>query len=157
MKDILNIKGGEYLVKTHYQNIIVAIDGSEASKKAFERAVTITKESSAKLFITHVIDSRAFSTPQAYDRALIERETEYVKEFMDGYMKEAKESGLTNVQKYLEYGSPRVKIAKDIAQKVEADLIICGATGLNAVERFLIGSVSESIVRYASCDVMVVR
>ena len=34
---------------------------------------------------------------------------------------------------------------------------MCGATGLNAVERFLIGSVSEHIIRYAKCDVLVVR
>jgi len=50
-----------------------------------------------------------------------------------------------------------MKIAKDVANKFEADLIICGATGLNAVERFLIGSVSENIVRQSSCDVLVVR
>ena len=57
----------------------------------------------------------------------------------------------------LEYGSPKVKIAKDIADKFEADLIIAGATGMNAVERFLIGSVTESITRYAKCDVLIVR
>ena len=34
---------------------------------------------------------------------------------------------------------------------------MCGASGLNAVERFMIGSVSEAIVRHAPCDVLVVR
>ena len=48
-------------------------------------------------------------------------------------------------------------ISRDLSKKIEADLIICGATGLNAVERFLIGSVSENIVRSAKCDVLVVR
>ena len=43
------------------------------------------------------------------------------------------------------------------SKKIQADLIICGATGLNAVERFLIGSVSENIVRSAKCDVLVIR
>jgi len=38
-------------------------------------------------------------------------------------------------------------ITQEIADFVEADLIICGATGLNAVERDSIGSVSGSIVR----------
>ncbi|HHQ0107144.1 TPA: universal stress protein, partial [Listeria monocytogenes] len=38
-----------------------------------------------------------------------------------------------------------------------ADLIMCGATGLNAVERLLIGSVSEYIIRHSPCDVLVVR
>ncbi len=34
---------------------------------------------------------------------------------------------------------------------------MCGATGVSGVQRFLIGSVSESIVRYATCDVLVIR
>lgn len=140
-----------------YKHILVAIDGSDASKKAFERAVSLAKQNDAKLSITHVIDSRAFSTPQAYDKVLIEREKEYVKEFMTEYLKEAKEAGIKKLDKVIEYGSPRVKISKDIAKRVEADLIVCGATGLNAVERFLIGSVSESIVRYSPCDTLVVR
>lgn len=144
-------------MNSHYKKILVAIDGSEASKKAFEKALSIAKQSDAKLVITHVIDSRAFSTPEAADRVLIERETEYVRGFVEDYMEQAKEEGILNIKKYIDYGSPRVKIAKEIAKEIEADLIICGATGLNAVERFLIGSVSENIVRYATCDVLVVR
>lgn len=50
-----------------------------------------------------------------------------------------------------------MKIAKEIAKEQNVDLILCGATGLNAVERFIIGSVSEYIIRYAPCDVLVVR
>ena len=57
----------------------------------------------------------------------------------------------------VEYGSPKTMIPREIPKKIEADLIICGATGLNPVERFLIGSVSENIVRSAKCDVLVVR
>ena len=34
---------------------------------------------------------------------------------------------------------------------------MCGTSGLNAVERFIVGSVSEAIVRHAPCDVLVVR
>ena len=48
-------------------------------------------------------------------------------------------------------------ISKDLSKKLNADLIICGATGLNTVERILIGSVSENIVRTAECDVLVIR
>jgi len=57
----------------------------------------------------------------------------------------------------IEYGSPKVTIAKKLAPNHNVDLIVCGATGLNAVERFFIGSVSESITRYAKCDVLIVR
>ena len=68
-----------------------------------------------------------------------------------------KKQALTNVNLVIEYGSPKNIITKELSNVVEADLIICGATGLNAVERFLIGSVSEAIVRSAKCDVLVIR
>ncbi|MCP6726407.1 universal stress protein [Klebsiella pneumoniae] len=42
-------------------------------------------------------------------------------------------------------------------EKMHADLIMIGATGLNAVERILIGSVTEYVTRMAICDVLVVR
>lgn len=140
-----------------YKNIIVAIDGSDASAKAFEKAVEITKQNDARLILAHVVDSRTFATAEAYDRTLAERAEEYATETLDHFIKKAEAAGLTNLVRVIEYGSPKVKIAKDIAQEYEANLIICGATGLNAVERFLIGSVSENIVRQAACDVLIVR
>lgn len=141
----------------NYKNIIVAIDGSEASAKAFEKAVQVTKQNDARLILTHVVDSRTFATAEAYDRTLAERAEEYATETLDHFYKKAEAAELTNLARVIEYGSPKVKIAQDIAEEYAADLIICGATGLNAVERFLIGSVSENIVRQAACDVLIVR
>jgi len=140
-----------------YKKILVAVDGSEASEVAFKKAVEIAKRNDAHLTLAHVIDSRTFATAEAYDRTLAERAEEYAKELLKKYVEKAEQANVPNIEKHIEYGSPKVKIAKDIAQKIDADLIICGATGMNAVERFLIGSVSESITRYAECDVLVVR
>ena len=78
-------------------------------------------------------------------------------ELLNGYKEQAEAEGVENVKVVIEYGSPKNIITKELANLVEADLIICGATGLNAVERFLIGSVSEAIVRSAKCDVLVIR
>lgn len=140
-----------------YKEILVAVDGSDASEIAFKKAIEIAKRNDAHLTLAHVIDSRSFATAEAYDRTLAERTEEYAANLLDGYIEKAEKGGVANVEKCIEYGSPKVKIAKDIAKEYESDLIICGATGMNAVERFLIGSVSESITRYASCDVLVVR
>ncbi|AUJ25988.1 MULTISPECIES: universal stress protein [Virgibacillus] len=141
-----------------YKNIVVAVDGSEASEKAFKKSLAIAKRNNdARLILAHVVDSRTFATAEAYDRTLAERADEYAKELLDTYVDNAKGAGVDDLVRCVEYGSPKVKIAKDIAKQFEADLIICGATGMNAVERFLIGSVSENITRYATCDVLVVR
>ena len=56
-----------------------------------------------------------------------------------------------------EFGSPKVIVAKQIPESENIDLIMLGATGLNAVERIFVGSVSEYVIRHARCDVMVVR
>jgi nucleotide-binding universal stress UspA family protein len=45
----------------------------------------------------------------------------------------------------------------DQAAEDNAGLIVLGAHGIGAIERFLIGSVSESVARYASCSVLVAR
>ncbi|MUV39321.1 putative universal stress protein [Lentibacillus sp. JNUCC-1] len=141
-----------------YERIVVAVDGSEASEKAFKKSLEIAKRNNnARLILAHVVDSRAFATIEVYDRTLTERAEEYAKELLDEYVELAKQSGVDDLVRVVEYGSPKVKIPKNIAKDFDADLIVCGATGMNAMERFLIGSVSESIARYATCDVLVVR
>jgi nucleotide-binding universal stress UspA family protein len=140
-----------------YKNILVAIDGSKEAEKAFKKALAIAKLNDAKLFITHVIDTRSYATVEAYDRTIAERAEEFANDLLESHKKETIEASHTNVELILEYGSPKVKIAKEIAPKHNIDLIVCGATGLNAVERFFIGSVSEHITRYAKCNVLVVR
>src|SRR5699024_379228 len=140
-----------------YNNIIVAFDGSETSRKAFKQTIQIAKNNDSRVISTKVVDSRTFATVEAYDQTIANRAESYAKELIDEHVQEAKNAGLSNLIRCIEYGSPKVIIAKDIAKTFNADLIICGATGLNAVERFLIGSVSESITRYAICDVLVVR
>ena len=140
-----------------YNKILIAIDGSDAAEKAFDKALQVAKNNDAEIVLTHVNDVRTFASAGAYDRTLSERAEKYGKELLEEYIEKAKKADVTKVTTSLEYGSPKVKIAKDIAEKFEADLIIAGATGMNAVERFLIGSVTESITRYAKCDVLIIR
>jgi len=140
-----------------YKHILCAVDGSKEAERAFETAIDVAIRNEGKLYVGHVIDTRTFATVEAYDRTITERAETYAKELLEDYVNRAKERGVKDVETVIEYGSPKVTIAKKIAVNHDIDLIICGATGLNAVERFFIGSVSESIVRYAKCDVLIVR
>ncbi len=140
-----------------YKHILVAVDGSKEAEWAFKNSVAIAKRNDATLNLANVIDTRSFAAVEAYDRSIADKAQSFAKELLDGYKKEAEAAGVTKVNVIVDYGSPKSVIAKDLASRVEADLIICGATGLSTVERFLIGSVSEYIVRAAKCDVLVVR
>ncbi|UFT98030.1 universal stress protein [Radiobacillus kanasensis] len=144
-------------MKFEYNRILVAVDGSKASEHAFHKAVEICKRNHARMILAHIVDTRTFTTLEAYDHSLADRAEEYGTTLLQDYESKATEAGVGYVDTLMDYGSPKVKIPKEMAVKSNADLIICGATGLNAVERFLIGSVSESITRYAKCDVLVVR
>ena len=140
----------------NYSTILVAVDGSNEAKKALLKSIDVAKQNEAKLIITHVVDTRTFATVEQYDRAIVTRAEEYAKEMLTEYKKEAENAGV-EVSCVLDFGSPKVKVTKDIANSYEVDLIITGATGLNTVERLLIGSVSEYIARSAQCDVLIVR
>lgn len=140
-----------------YEQIIIAVDGSKESEWAFKKACAVAKRNNATLNLVNIIDTRSYAAVEAYDRSIAERAQNFATELLEEYQQKAYDQGLTNVNILVEYGSPKTMISRDLAPKIEADLIICGATGLNAVERFLIGSVSENIVRSAKCDVLVVR
>jgi nucleotide-binding universal stress UspA family protein len=140
-----------------YDHILVAIDGSKESEWALEKSIEIAKRNDAKLLLAHVIDTRSFLLIDSYDPDIAERANKLATDMLEKYQTQAIKAGVTHVHYEMEYGSPKVKIPKEIAKKHDIDLIVCGATGMNAVERFLIGSVSEHITRYSPCDVLIVR
>ncbi|EKW98990.1 universal stress protein [Ligilactobacillus saerimneri 30a] len=142
-----------------YKNILVPVDGSYESELAFKKAVAVAKRngSDTKLHLVHVVDTRAFQNISSFDTEMVEQVTETARKTMEGYVAEGKQNGVENISYAIEYGAPKVLIAKDIPAKEHIDLILIGATGLNAVERLLIGSVTEYVTRTAACDVLVVR
>ncbi|GEP19790.1 universal stress protein [Pediococcus argentinicus] len=141
-----------------YKHILVPIDGSKEAELAFKKAVAVAaRNDGAELHLLHVVDTRAFQNISSFDTAMVEQVTETAKQTLDKYVDEAKKAGINNVDYSIEYGSPKVVIANDVPDELHTDLIMIGATGLSAVERLLIGSVTEYVTRTAVCDVLVVR
>lgn len=144
-------------MEQQYSKIMVAVDGSQEAELAFKKAVNVAKRNQAELVLAHVIDTRAFQTVSSFDNVLAEQATDMAKQTLGDYEKDARTAGVTEVSQVIEYGAPKITIATQIPEKYNVDLIMLGATGLNAVERLFIGSVSEYVIRNASCDVLIVR
>ncbi len=142
----------------HYQNIVVAVDGSKEAELAFRKSIDVAKRNvGSTLHIIHVIDtSIATSVDMLYDNMaeLIRKHGEVL---LEGCRLQANEAGLENVNTIMTKGVPKTVLSKKLSEIVQVDLIVCGATGLNAVEQIFIGSNTEAIVRHAKCDVLVVR
>ena len=140
-----------------YKEILVPVDGSYEAELAFKKGIAVALRNKASLHLVHVIDTRAFQNISSFDTSMVEQVTDTAKTTLDKYIAEAKKAGLDDVDYSIEYGSPKTVIAHDIPTNLNIDLIMIGATGLNAVERLLIGSVTEYVTRTAICDVLVVR
>lgn len=140
-----------------YSHIQIAVDGSKEADLAFTKAVAIAKRNNASLEILHVIDTRSFQNVSSFDSAMVEQVSADAKKKLEEYYDRAVKAGIKNVHYSIEFGSPKTIIAHEFPQKHQTDLIVLGATGLNAVERLLIGSVTEYVTRTADCDVIVIR
>ncbi len=142
-----------------YENIYVAVDGSKEAEYAFKKAIAISKRNEgAKIHLYHIIDDRSTTTiVDAFDRTYITEATKYAEELLQEYKAKATAAGVPDVETYIGKGSPKNLLLKVFSKLKDTDLVICGATGLNRVERMFIGSVSDNIVRSSGCDVLVVR
>lgn len=139
----------------HYKSILVAVDGSKEAEYAFRKSVEIAyRHQGSKLSIVNIIDTRYLGP---LDKKFADELKEKSQQILNRYKARAEAFRVKNVDIIIEFGSPQKMIIKEIAELVKLDLIICGATGRTAVERYLIGSVSQAIVRSATCDVLVIR
>ncbi|WP_416143694.1 universal stress protein [Planococcus koreensis] len=139
-----------------YHEILVAIDGSKEAEMAFKKSVAIAARNNATLNLVSIIDT-SFGSFEAYGREFADKATASAHELLEQYKKEAETDGVQNVNIVVELGNAKAKIPGELASRLKADLIICGATGVSAAERIFLGSVSERIVRTAKVDVLVVR
>lgn len=140
-----------------YSKILVPVDGSNEARLAFEKAIEVAKRNRAQVLIAHIIDTRVLQTPTGFEGNFNEEIQRQTENLFQEYRQYAQEHNFNDIDFVLEYGSPKVYISKNIPKDYQIDLIMMGATGLNAVERLFIGSVSEYVIRNASCDVLVVR
>ena len=140
-----------------YEVILTPVDGSEFAEKAFQKAVRIAKLNNAKLVLAHIIESPSPAMVKQYEQHLIDQTKEDTQKILDEYVKVAKEEGLQDVESVVKFGKTKVEISETLAAAYQADLIIVGAKGKSAIERMLIGSVSEYIMRHAEIDVLIAR
>jgi len=150
------------MVSQEYSQVMVAVDGSDTAEIAFKKAVNIVKRNQGALTIAHIIDTRSLQSFPQFDRPtttprLLEQSSDAATRTLNTYSNWAKEHGLENVETIVKNGSPRRELAEVLPDEHDVDLLVLGATGLNAFERAFVGSVSQYVIRKAPCDVLIVR
>lgn len=141
-----------------YKKILIATDGSENGAQAVKAGMEIAKLSQGKAYALYVIDNTCYPA-EKWDPKLKTAMEEQFKTFgleMTATVEEAAKSAGVEVEFVIREGHPAEKIL-DFAEKQGVDMIVVGSLGKTDAERFLLGSVSEKVVRNAKVPVLVVR
>ncbi|WP_461197824.1 universal stress protein [Enterococcus sp. N249-2] len=141
-----------------YQNILVGIDGSEQAKDAFKKAVEVARRNQGKVYAATIIDQQ-LPTMMGYaplDSSILEQEKDTAQKMIDECKAYADSVDFHLVEGIIAYGSIKDALATQLPEEYAIDLIMVGQSGLNAVERFMMGSVASFVIREARCDVLIV-
>lgn len=142
-----------------FSTILFANDFSEGSDHAFEYALALAKQFSARLLIVHVInepvDLRGFYVPHISFENLEQEIAESAAKMMDRFCSKNL-AEFAPYEKFVISGVPYEEIVKKAAES-NADLIVMGTHGRKGVDHLLFGSTAERVVRSAHCPVMTVR
>jgi len=135
---------------SEYDRILVAVDGSEHSKRAAETAIALAERAHSNLTILTVIDA------QTYDRdpGRANRDARLV---VDEQVKLAKKRGVNVKGDVVSPSDSTIKQIIDYAKNEGADIIVVGSRGLGGFKEMLLGSVSHGITLHAPCSVLIVR
>lgn len=137
------------------KHILACVDFSEHSTRALAEVGEYARANGSKVTLLHISDPQGFIPPQA------------VLEPVSSGDKAAHESALANLGEQhmadvefactvIEDHAPAKAIC-NYAENHEIDLIVVGSHGRGGMERWLIGSVAERVVRHAASNVYVVR
>jgi nucleotide-binding universal stress UspA family protein len=145
-------------------SILVGMDGSEDSFQALRFLLSLPLARQTKLRLLSVVEPIRYPTsaPGAVRghlaRMLKEVENERRGELEKVLDKAAAqlESSLTRVTRSTPTGNPADVIVA-VAAAHDADLVVVGARGLGGMTRLLLGSVSEKVLGYARCPVLIVK
>jgi len=143
-------------------NILVAMDGSESSVRAYEYASFLAKKCDATLLIVNINDtfervSRNIKEFREIAKQIEEEGgTAVTIQVLEDYQSRAKDSGIKDVKIIRREGNAAAEILL-IADEEKVDAIVIGSTGMNTVKEFLLGGVSHKVIHHAKCLVTLVR
>jgi nucleotide-binding universal stress UspA family protein len=141
--------------------ILLAVDDSKFSEAAIQSVLAQARPQETEVRVLHVLEPPSLLLGRemgGYDpelEAVWKALREQAKALVGKTEGKLRTAGFT-VSPSFEEGDPKSRII-DVAKEWKADLIVLGSHGRKGMERFLMGSVAESVARHAECSVEIVR
>jgi nucleotide-binding universal stress UspA family protein len=144
-----------------FTRIVVGTDGSDTAAEAVRQATELARLSNARLDIVSAYEPIPRQRVQEEQRSApgdVQYEIgprEDVNATLDNAVGKAKNDGI-EVEGHALEGDPADAIL-DVAEQVNADLIVVGNKGMTGARRFLLGSVPNKVSHHAPCSVIIIR
>jgi nucleotide-binding universal stress UspA family protein len=142
-----------------FYRIVVPTDFSACSDEAWELAQRLAGALGSELVLVHVlVEAPLWSEgpfTMARTREVFEAARQWVRAELETRAEAARAKGLA-VRTVLREGAPHEEIAA-LSTDERADLVVLGTHGRGGVNRALLGSVADRVVRLAPCPVLTVR
>jgi nucleotide-binding universal stress UspA family protein len=147
------------MTETVFRRVLVPIDFSPQSEAAWGLARRLARAVGAEIVLLHVFVEAPLYSESAFAAERV-REAyaagrKWVEEQLALWAANAQQEGLA-VKTLLRPGVPHEEIVA-AARAEGADLIVIGTHGYGGVDRLLLGSVADRVLRRASCPVLAVR
>ncbi|MFB6136587.1 MAG: universal stress protein [Halobacteriaceae archaeon] len=140
-----------------YERILVPTDGSAGTRRAVEHAVDLAAAHGATIHAVYVVNTASFASLS------MEASWEGVSEMLQhegeaalDEVEEAAEGRGVPVERVILEGTPSREIVA-YADREGCDLVVMGTHGRGGIDRLLLGSVAERIVRTSDVPVLTVR
>ena len=137
--------------------MLLATDGSKEAVLAARAAVELSEKTGSELHVVHAwqpIPHYAYPSlaPEKYDPPY----EQGARQILDEQVEWIKDAGGTVAQTHLRVGVAAKEIV-EVAEEIDAGLIVVGSRGQGGIRRALMGSVSDSVVKHAHCPVLITR
>jgi nucleotide-binding universal stress UspA family protein len=138
-----------------YDRILFPTDGSEGTESALDHALDHARKYGATLHVLYVIEE-TYPVVEAGPADVLNALRAEGERVLDEVGSRARNAGVESVQTTLIGGSPYRQILQYVDEH-DVDLIVMGTHGRRGMDRYLLGSVAEKVVRTADCPVLTVR
>jgi nucleotide-binding universal stress UspA family protein len=140
-----------------FSKILVPVDGSENSKRAFSYAAYLSKNLKGEITTLNVADAppTVYVQSQKVLDELLEKYSKAREKVFDEYRELAQKEGIEIITKVI-FGDPGQEIVK-FSLKEEFDVIVIGNRGMGHLKEMIVGSVSKTVIHDAKCPVLLVK
>ena len=137
-----------------FQQILVGFDGSDQSRKAVDTAIGLAHCLDAKILVLAVARPPEPATSVELEAVLDDAKEHFEEAFIP--VRDAAKKAEVELKTDIAVGHPAEQIIHR-AELDKVDLIVLGRRGTSTFHKWILGSVSEKVLRYAHCPVMVLR